>query len=587
MKLTKSEYMQGRTCTTKIAHARAQMPKRTDQDPFYTELASVGAIVHWLAPFVAGGAKYGYSLDDVLRHGYGTYAEVEAESAARYARIDILSYRASTMTIMEVKSEKLPMSTVTGEPLHCLTDSGEIHHKWRDLIDDLTFQYLVVLEQLVASGIDMSSGEIELRADLILMNPEFDSTKNDLRHQFDVDPESQRVTYHGNLDELVNAGILILMDVTDIVQKCTLQRVYTESNRMIAELAASQRPTLTKSCASCEYRVKASIDTDTGFNRCWGELAVQTPFVLDLAEVGRLKAIDEIDAITAITNTGSARMTDLPLDILWSGYNNRQHRQIISAATSSALIDSALREVLQYHAYPRVCIDVEAFASAFPYWESTRPYEITTFQWSAHTIKDASFTMDHAEWLHESTEHPCVAFLTSLHDALNHAATIYTWSPYERTAVSTARSIANRLGILSDELNAWVDWFIDRKNPQIVDMLALARLYYMHPALKGSHSIKSVLPTIWNTDQEVRGLFPEYIKMRNGELLSPYATLPRLDAIGNLSDVADGTTAISAYAALVHPTRLSEPERNQVRTSLLEYCKLDTAAMVMIMKGWM
>jgi hypothetical protein len=109
----------------------------------------------------------------------------------------------------------------------------------------------------------------------------------------------------------------------------------------------------------------------------------------------------------------------------------------------------------------------------------------------------------------------------------------------------------------------------------------------MHPDLNASHSIKAVLPTIWNFDQDVRAMFPEYIKIQDGKLLSPYAALPRLDEVADLPDVTNGTAAIGAYAALVHPTRLTEDQRKQVRSALLDYCKLDTAAMVMIMKGWM
>jgi hypothetical protein len=84
-------------------------------------------------------------------------------------------------------------------------------------------------------------------------------------------------------------------------------------------------------------------------------------------------------------------------------------------------------------------------------------------------------------------------------------------------------------------------------------MEPLKSKYYYTKEMQGSFSIKYVLPA----------LFPD------DEALSYH----------NLDLIHDGSEAMNAYAAL---TELREDERLIVRQSLLEYCKLDTLAMVKI-----
>lgn len=52
--------------------------------------------------------------------------------------------------------------------------------------------------------------------------------------------------------------------------------------------------------------------------------------------------------------------------------------------------------------------------------------------------------------------------------------------------------------------------------------------------------------------------------------------------------VAEGTAAIRAYQEMMFGLSASNPkEKMKYRQLLLQYCELDTAAMVMIWKHWM
>ena len=86
---------------------------------------------------------------------------------------------------------------------------------------------------------------------------------------------------------------------------------------------------------------------------------------------------------------------------------------------------------------------------------------------------------------------------------------------------------------------------------RIVDLLPIAREYYYHPDMRGSWSIKAVLPTI----------------------------APDL-AYNNL-EVANGGMAQEAFSEIMQGKTLPE-RRKQLRDALLLYCERDTLAMVRI-----
>lgn len=80
----------------------------------------------------------------------------------------------------------------------------------------------------------------------------------------------------------------------------------------------------------------------------------------------------------------------------------------------------------------------------------------------------------------------------------------------------------------------------------------MAKKWYVTPAMQGSYSIKYVLPA----------LVPEFEK-----------------AYKELDGVQNGSQAMNAFANL---SKMQENEKQKIRNSLLEYCKLDTLAMVKI-----
>jgi hypothetical protein len=83
-----------------------------------------------------------------------------------------------------------------------------------------------------------------------------------------------------------------------------------------------------------------------------------------------------------------------------------------------------------------------------------------------------------------------------------------------------------------------------------------ASIDYYHPDMRGSWSIKAVLPTI---DADI-----------------DYA---------NLDDVRDGADAQAAYLEAIHPDT-GAARKESLRDALLAYCRLDTQALVSLVKDF-
>ena len=94
---------------------------------------------------------------------------------------------------------------------------------------------------------------------------------------------------------------------------------------------------------------------------------------------------------------------------------------------------------------------------------------------------------------------------------------------------------------------------IEERIERIVDlMIPFQKKWYYTPEMQGSYSIKYVLP----------------------------ALVPELSY--NELEVADGGTASIVYEQLIEETDMIKTM--ETRNNLLEYCKLDTLAMVEILK---
>jgi hypothetical protein len=105
--------------------------------------------------------------------------------------------------------------------------------------------------------------------------------------------------------------------------------------------------------------------------------------------------------------------------------------------------------------------------------------------------------------------------------------------------------------------------------------------------MKGSNSIKAVLDALWKHVPDVRLRFAELAGREGDPGEGPYAALPPLEINGVRQRVAEGTGAMQAYFAMVYGVERDDPATREAWSRLLlEYCKLDTLAMVLIWEHW-
>jgi hypothetical protein len=281
-----------------------------------------------------------------------------------------------------------------------------------------------------------------------------------------------------------------------------------------------------------------------------------------------------------------ASFADIPDDAFQGAVAERQRIQIASTASGREWRAPDLATRLAAHPYPLHFIDFEGSRIALPYHVGMRPYEQVGFQWSCHTLRspDAADAPEHAEWLNDTDAFPNFAFARSLMERIGSEGTVYTWSPYESTMLRDVRRQMEETGHRDPELAAWLDEFLEGRHGRIVDLCALCRESYFHPDMKGSVSIKAVLPAVWRSRPEVRRLAC-FHGLDDPE--DPYHALPALPVGDDEEVVREGTGAIRAYQDLMFGLAREDPAlRATYRRLLLQYCRLDTAAMVGVWWHW-
>jgi hypothetical protein len=220
-------------------------------------------------------------------------------------------------------------------------------------------------------------------------------------------------------------------------------------------------------------------------------------------------------------------------------------RRIHEATTSGkAYLSPEARAVLAGWGGPRRYLDFETIGFTVPRWAGTRPFQQVPFQWSCHA-EDGGGGLTHVEFLDLSGADPSRACAESLVAALGTSGPVVAYSAAFESGV--IKRLAERHPDLAPPLDAI--------GARIVDLLPVVREHYYHRDMKGSYSIKDVLPTV----------------------------APEL-AHATLREVQEGGGAQGAYLEAIEPGT-AEARRDELRRSLREYCARDTEGLARITKS--
>jgi len=240
-----------------------------------------------------------------------------------------------------------------------------------------------------------------------------------------------------------------------------------------------------------------------------------------------------------LRDEGIEDIRDIPEGRLTNPTQEKVRRITVSGKEE---IHPAATETVRALGYPRYYLDFETSGFVIPRWAGLRPFEMVPFQWSCH-IEHEDGRVDHAEFLDTTGEFPVRRFAESLIDALGADGPVLMYTSYERTVI-------NGLLPLVPDLYAPLQNILDR----LVDLHPVVKQHYYHPDMHGSWSIKAVLP----------------------------AMVPKLD-YKSLEGVADGLAAANAYVEMLDD-QTPDARKRDIADQLLKYCKLDTLAMVEVVK---
>ena len=226
-------------------------------------------------------------------------------------------------------------------------------------------------------------------------------------------------------------------------------------------------------------------------------------------------------------------------------FNASQQIQIRSELSGEQIIDKeAIKEFLETLSYPLYHLDFETFQQAVPEFVGLSPYEQIPFQFSIHK-DDGKGNLEHFEFLAEVGADPRYELALNLIKFIPQDACVLAYNmSFEKRVI---RRLAEIYPQVSNELMAIHD--------NIKDLMApFASKSYYHPKMRGSYSIKYVLPA----------LVPEFES-----------------AYKDLNLIHHGGEAMQAYEAMAY---MPAKERDAYKKALLAYCKLDTLAMVKVLE---
>lgn len=202
-----------------------------------------------------------------------------------------------------------------------------------------------------------------------------------------------------------------------------------------------------------------------------------------------------------------------------------------------------IRGWLKQLTWPLYFMDFETFMPDVPLYEQSRPFQHSPFQFSVHVQATPRSGLKHLEYLGEPETDPRPAFIKQLLAALGDKGSILVYNKaFEITRLRELQTLYPRL-------KKPIEQVISR----ITDLMEpFQQKWYYHPAMNGSYSIKQVLPA----------LVPEL----------SYKDL----------EIGEGGAAMAAFEGLLKIG--DKKEREKIRKQLLEYCGLDTWAMVKILE---
>jgi hypothetical protein len=265
---------------------------------------------------------------------------------------------------------------------------------------------------------------------------------------------------------------------------------------------------------------------------CWKHIPEYSVF--DLARISN-KAFD-------FYKEGKVHLNDL--DAADPRLSEIQSFQVRAQQQGGTHIDRAgIEDFLNELEYPLYFLDFESFNTAIPPYSGTQPYQQIPFQYSLHIQQTPGGSQEHLEFLGSPGEDPRKALAEKLIQDCGQEGSVVVYNQKFEIGV------LKKLGAFLPQYHHQLEEISDR----IKDlMIPFQKGMYYDPAMRGSYSIKKVLPVMVPDNPYIK------LGINNG-----------VDASRIFLELTEGRFKGDFAAA---------------RKNLLDYCRTDTLAMVWILE---
>jgi hypothetical protein len=665
--LTKSRFKLATQCPTKLFYTgKDEYPDRNKDNDFLQQLAEGGYQVGKLAEYKFPGGTSINELDyetalnrtnELLQGENCTIYEAAFRYGNLFVRADVVVKNGNNLYLYEVKAKSY------GTADDNFISGDVIMKKWREYLYDVAFQKYVIKNAFP---------NFMLKAHLTLINKEHHCTVEGLHQQFRINREVFTIIReNGEIEERIkreiivkdglqlndlDTEILINKDVDEIADAIISGNYLIEYNNpeldgksfegavnYLAEKYNNDEkinPCVRSRCGKCEFKAKEE-EIINGkkhgqfecFKSAWEvndeNLKQPTIFELWKGNMGNNAGTktnqwlnNQKYFLNQLDREDFAPRNDAAVQGYMSNTDRREVQvdHIKQNKQDSTKFINGLREEFENLEYPLHFIDFETIGTAIPFNTGRKPYEAIAFQFSHHTMDEYGLVTHANEWLNfEQGAFPNFDFVRALKNAVGEKGSIFRYAAHENTILNKIEEqlIASK----EQDKNELIDFIhsitIKKENNRVVreagkrnmiDLLEWVKKYYYHPLMKGSNSIKAVLPAILNDSDFLNEKYSQanyngknfknkqwYVE-ENGIAKDPYKLLidnsifqseVEEDPEENFGDVKvnSGGPAMMAYAEMQFMETTRE-RREKLKQALLRYCELDTLAMVMIFEHW-
>lgn len=460
---------------------------------------------------------------------------------------------------IRIKNSSPDTADIQDDSWEILEIKSSTEKSFRKKVPDLAYTVFVAR----SAGYDVS------KASLILVNPNY----------------VRKSTSSALQDDIASKNLLYkTIDCTNLVNKYIIDNKMDEETKVVDDITGGELPPVEYklACGKCELLGVECGPIHDDSSSCSssgnGEVNTILPLKHGIWEIPRLSQKQFPDILERALPTLELRDLDLaPDDSSLFLLTENQIKFFHAVATDTVVVDrdeleKRLLDISQRGTIT-MYLDFEAVSVLNPPYPGMIPYEAMITQYSLHKHErkmgdGMSGELRHSEYLSDP-QRDCRKELlehllynlgygdSSTSDRGNRGA-ILVYSSYEKTQLK-------KLATLFPEYSTAI---ADAINHRLVDVEKIIKDCVSHPDFCGRSSIKVTLPAL------VPGFEQAYQDL-----------LTKNESNGVSSGIADGGTASAAFADLISGVRSETSHVEQTRIALLEYCKLDTLALVEIHKA--